>query len=142
MRTLFAFIGPVVHLGGMNLLRRNSTSPLVGYRHVPPLSIRWAGPDDTEQLEALAELDEAPIPPAPLMLGFVDDELWAAVSVSTGVTIADPFKPSGDVARLLAERGRQLTVTGRSAGSRLLRRGLAPARSSLRARLGASASGT
>ncbi len=120
----------------MNLLRRNFTPQLVGYLHAPPLSIRWAGPEDGEKLEILAELDEAPVPAVPLMLGFVDDELWAAVSVSTGVTIADPFKPSADVARLLAERGRQLTVPGQGSGFRLRRRRREPSRVSLRARLG------
>jgi hypothetical protein len=106
----------------MNLFRRNLTPALTSYRHAPPLTIRWARPDDTENLEVLAELDEASIPPAPLLLGFVDEELWTAVSVSTGAAICDPFKPSADVARLVAERGRQLTVPGRSGLTRAARR--------------------
>ena len=55
----------------MNFRRRNET--LVGYRHAPPLAIRWAEPADAAQLQALAELDEATVPDAPLMLGFVVD---------------------------------------------------------------------
>jgi hypothetical protein len=121
----------------MNPFRRNQTSHLAGYRHAPPLTIRWAGPDDAEGLDVLAELDEAPIPPAPLMLGFVDDELWAAVSVSSGAAICDPFKPSAEVARLVAERGRDLTVPGRS-GLGLAQPDRRPARVSLRARIGQS----
>ena len=96
----------------MNLLRRNLTSQVIGYRHTAPMTIRWASQDDAELLQMLSELDEAALPPAPVLLGFVDDELWAAVSVSTGAKISDPFKPSGEVARLVAERGRQLTVSG------------------------------
>jgi hypothetical protein len=120
----------------MKLRRDNTVSALIGYRHAPAVSIRWAGPGDEEKLGLLAELDEDVIPAAPLMLGFVDDELWTAVSVSTGAAISDPFKPSADVARLVAERGRQLTVTGRGSGLRLLRRRRGPSRGALKARLG------
>jgi hypothetical protein len=120
----------------MNLGSNNRTPSPIAYRRGPAVSIRWAGPGDEDKLELLAELDEDTLPAAPLMLGFVDDELWAAVSVSSGATISDPFKPSGDVARLVAERGRQLTVTPRSSGFRLLRRRREPARSALKTRLG------
>ncbi|MGE5617596.1 MAG: hypothetical protein ACM3UX_01530, partial [Candidatus Woesearchaeota archaeon] len=74
----------LVHLCLMNPLRRDHTPNPTRYRHTPPLTIRWARPDDAASLAVLAELDEATVPPAPLMLGFVDQELWAAVSVSTG----------------------------------------------------------
>lgn len=114
--------------------RRNRS--LIGYRHAPPLAIRWAEPEDAARLEVLAELDEASIPAAPLMLGFVDDELWAAVSVSTGARICDPFKPSAEIARLVAARGRQLTVLGRTSGFRLAGRRRQPAGAGFQARLG------
>jgi hypothetical protein len=123
----------------MNLFRRDLTPPITGYRHAPPLTIRWAGPDDAEHLEVLAELDETPVPPAPLMLGLVDDEVWAAVSVSTGRAIADPFKPSAEVARLVAERGHQFTVPEPRSRWGLARRHRRPAQVSLRARLGQGA---
>lgn len=102
----------------MKLLQRNPTHDLIGYRHAAPVTIRWARPEDAERLDVLAELDEASIPPAPHMLGFVDDELWVAVSASTGAAICDPFKPSSEVARLVAERGRQLTVPRARSGWR------------------------
>lgn len=86
------------------------------YRDSPPLTVRWASPADAEALEILAELDEAAVPQAPRLLGFVGDELWAAVSLSTGAAISDPFRPSADVARLVSERGRQLTVAARRSG--------------------------
>ncbi|MBV8431829.1 MAG: hypothetical protein JO244_11730 [Solirubrobacterales bacterium] len=80
------------------------------FRHSPALTIRWATPADADRLEILAELDEAPIPAAPVLLAFVGEELWAARSLHTQATIADPFRPSAEVSGLLAERGRQLTL--------------------------------
>jgi hypothetical protein len=79
------------------------------YRESRALTIRPATWVDEERLELLAELDEDEVPPAPVLLGFVGDELWAAVSLQTGAVIADPFRPSADVVTLLARRGRQLT---------------------------------
>ena len=61
----------------------------------------------------LAELDEVGVPPAPHLLAFVGEELWAAVSLSSGEVISDPFRPSAEVAALIRERGRQLTAAER-----------------------------
>ncbi len=94
----------------MNLLRRTSSVRAAGYRRSPAVTIRWATPSDAPALELLAELDEAPVPAAPLLLGFVGEELWAAVSPGSGALICDPFRPTAEVADLLRERGRQLTV--------------------------------
>jgi hypothetical protein len=79
------------------------------HRESRALTIRPATWVDEERLELLAELDEDEVPPSPLLLGFVGDELWAAVSLQTGAVIADPFRPSADVVALVARRGRQLT---------------------------------
>jgi hypothetical protein len=95
-----------------------------GYRRSPAVTIRWATPDDARQVEVLAELDEAPLPRTPLLLGFVGAELWAALSPETGAILADPFRPTVELIELLRERGRQLTVpelrTSRLAVMRLL----------------------
>ncbi len=97
----------------MNPFRRNRSPRISAYRYAPPLTIRWATPEDAERLDILAEVDEASVPPAPLLVGFIDDELWAAVSLSTGEAICDPFRPSADIAALVRQRGRALIVTGR-----------------------------
>ena len=94
----------------MSLFRRTPSVRAAGYRRSPAVTIRWATPSDAPALELLAELDEAPVPAAPLLLAFVGDELWAAVSPGSGALICDPFRPSGEVAELVRERGRQLTV--------------------------------
>jgi hypothetical protein len=94
----------------VNLFRRRSRLRISGYRRSAGVTIRWAGPSDTTRVEILAELDEASIPPAPLLLAFVGDELWVAASVRTGAVICDPFRPSAEVATLVRQRARQLIV--------------------------------
>lgn len=101
------------------------TDPIRGYRHSPEVMIRWATPADAAALAILAEVDEAEVPAAPLLLAVVNGELWVAVSVSSGETICDPFRPSAEVAVLVRERQRQLTVPQRS--PRRLRRFTRPA---------------
>lgn len=120
----------------MKFLRRPRTSPTSVFRHSEPLTIRWATPDDADALGALAEIDEAEIPAAPLMVGFVGTQLWAAVSLCTGATIADPFRPSGQLAELLRERGRQLTVSAPRSSFGLARLRRRPSNISLTARAG------
>jgi hypothetical protein len=93
----------------MNDLRREHRNV---YRRSDPVTIRWATPEDSRQVAVLAQLDESPVPPAPLMLAFVGDELWVAASLGTGAAVSDPFRPSAEVAALVAARGRQLTVPG------------------------------
>ena len=91
------------------LLRPKSTSSV--YRHAPAVTIRWATPADTRTVEILAEVDDSRVPPGPLLLAFVDDELWVALSLATGAAICDPFRPSAEVAALARERARQLSVS-------------------------------
>lgn len=94
----------------MKLPARKPPDHAAGYLRSPAVTIRWATPDDARQLDILAALDEAPLPPAPLLLAFVGEELWAALSPATGAMVADPFRPTLELADLLRERGRQLTV--------------------------------
>jgi hypothetical protein len=92
--------------------RRQRRRQVAGYRRSPALTIRWATPADSAELDTLAELDDARVPPPPVLLAFVGDELWVALSLRTGTVIRDPFRPSADVANLVHERGRQLTAQG------------------------------
>jgi hypothetical protein len=94
----------------VTLLRRKHPEATIAYRRSPELTIRWATPADEYRLENLAQLDEARVPPPPLLLGLVGAERWVAASLSSGTVIADPFRPSLEVALLVLERGRQLTV--------------------------------
>jgi hypothetical protein len=67
----------------------------------PVITLRRAAPDDELDVIRLAALDSAAVPPTPLLLGEVDGELRAAVSLRTGSAIADPFSRTADLVELL-----------------------------------------
>jgi hypothetical protein len=72
------------------------------------VTIRPAFPDDAAAVARLAALDEAPVPRGELLLGLVDDEPWAVLSLADGTAVADPFRRSAGVVGLLRERARLL----------------------------------
>jgi hypothetical protein len=91
--------------------------------------MRRAYPDDAAALARLAALDCGRIPTGDVLVAEVDGELWAAVSVESSGAIADPFRPSAGVVRLLRMRAAQLDVAARAVGREPSRRqALAPHR--------------
>jgi hypothetical protein len=78
------------------------------HAHGQTLTMRYATPDDATDLEQLAELDSRRPPRGVVLLADVDGELWAAVSLDDDHLIADPFRPSGELAFLLAQRARAI----------------------------------
>jgi hypothetical protein len=72
--------------------------------------IRTARGPDGPALARLAALDSSEVPAGDLLVAEADGELVAARSLSTGVVIADPFRPSADVAALLAVRARTVAT--------------------------------
>jgi len=72
------------------------------------LTIRPDMPDDAVAVERLAQLDSSGRPPGHLLLGEVEGELVAAISLRDGSFIADPFKPTAEAVRLLSVRRDQL----------------------------------
>jgi hypothetical protein len=77
-------------------------------RHEDPISIRPAGSADETALRRLAERDSASVPRGHVLLAVVGGETRAAVSVSSGESIADPFHPTDGIVRLLRERADQI----------------------------------
>jgi hypothetical protein len=73
-----------------------------------PLTIRYARDEDAYALERLAQLDSSHPPRGVVLLAAVGDALWAAVSLDDGHVIADPFRPSGELAFLLSQRARSI----------------------------------
>ena len=67
-----------------------SSRPLTDHL-TAPITLRGASPDDQTALRRLAALDSASLPSAPVMIGEVDGELRAAVSIADSTAIADPF---------------------------------------------------
>jgi hypothetical protein len=74
----------------------------------PSVTIRYARADEAGALARLAELDSERAPHGVVIVAEVGAELWAAVSLDDGHAIADPFRPSGELAFLLTQRARQL----------------------------------
>jgi hypothetical protein len=74
----------------------------------PTLTIRPAVPGDEPTLARLAELDSSRAPRGLVLIAEVQGEAWAALSVDDGHAVADPFRLSGDLVALLADRGRDL----------------------------------
>jgi hypothetical protein len=72
------------------------------------LTLRLAVPADGEALDRLAQLDSRRAPRGAVIVAEVGGELWAATSIDDGHTIADPFRPTGELVALLTERSRQL----------------------------------
>jgi hypothetical protein len=72
------------------------------------LTLRLAVPADADALDRLAQLDSRRAPRGAVLVAEVAGDLWAAVSLDDGHAVADPFRPTGELVALLAERSRQL----------------------------------
>jgi hypothetical protein len=71
------------------------------------VTIRMATAADARALHRLAASDSTSFGGGPALVAQIGDELWAAVALDDGATMADPFRPSGEVLLLLVERARQ-----------------------------------
>jgi hypothetical protein len=65
------------------------------------IEIRPAHRGDDRAVTNLAQRDSARVPTGPLVLGFEDGELRAAISLTTGTWIADPFSPTVQIVQML-----------------------------------------
>jgi hypothetical protein len=74
------------------------------------LTIRPDAPDDAPAIERLAQLDSSERPPGRLLVGEVEGELIAAISLRTGAFVADPFKPTAEAIHMLSMRREQLAA--------------------------------
>ena len=72
------------------------------------VTIRFGTDHDARALARLAALDSAAVPPAPLLVAEVGEELRAAVSLRDGSAVADPFRPTAYLLSLLRTRAAQL----------------------------------
>lgn len=98
------------------------------------ITIRMARQTDLGSLIELAERDSASLPRGELLVAEGEGEIRAAISISHGTVIADPFHPTDGLVRLLAARVDQLrgrggkglrAKVGRALGARR-KRGLSP----------------
>jgi hypothetical protein len=66
-----------------------------------PLTIRHASENDLPALADLAALDARRIPSGELFVAEVEGRLLAAVSIDTGAVVADPFRHTDSIVKLL-----------------------------------------
>ena len=89
-----------------------------------PVTVRLAVPDDAPELSRIAELDSAPLPPGPLLIGERSGRAVAALSLSDGAVVANPFVPTADIVGLMRLRARQLDREDRSGRRRAIAWGM------------------
>ncbi|HET6505241.1 MAG TPA: hypothetical protein VFG42_00510 [Baekduia sp.] len=75
---------------------------------ISPITIRRATEDDDKALDRLARLDSRRLPAGPHLLALADDVPVAAISLSSGLTVANPFATTDSVVALLHERAEHL----------------------------------
>jgi hypothetical protein len=78
-------------------------------RELGALTLRFAFPDDQAALWRLAALDSAEPLTEPVLIAEVDGEPRAALGLSDGRVIADPFHLTVPLVTLLRARAAQLT---------------------------------
>jgi hypothetical protein len=77
------------------------------------VTVRLSEASDARALLNLAALDSAAVPSRPTLLAVRDGETVAAVPVSGGRAIADPFRRTAAIVELLELRAAQLRGEGR-----------------------------
>jgi hypothetical protein len=90
--------------------------------HTDGISIRRLGGDDMTEVERLAQLDSRRPPEGALLGVEIEGRLLAAISLTTGESMADPFSRTGELRALLELRAAQLRR--RESGRRRLPRHL------------------
>lgn len=77
--------------------------------HEPVIALRVAHPEDNDDVLRLAQLDDAQPPAGPVMLALLDGDAVAALSLSDGRVVANPFVATEKVVALLRLRATQLS---------------------------------
>jgi hypothetical protein len=96
-------------------MKRKATTVTTPPESTETLTIRMAGPADASALGRLAQLDSAPPPErVPMLVAVEDGDLCAAVPLSGGTAIANPFRRTAEIVAVLTARARQLQAPTRS----------------------------
>jgi hypothetical protein len=92
------------------------------------VTIRRARPDDEAALARLAALDSHPRLSGAVLVAEVAGEIWAAAEVDGAWVLADPFRPSGELALMVAQRAGDMRAAAARAARREQRRARAAAK--------------
>ena len=95
-----------VHRGLLRRLRRRRAVLVDGID--TPITIRPAAVQDAPAITRLALLDGHRLPAGDQLVAEAGGRILAAAEVSSGATVADPFRPTAGVVRLVALRAEQL----------------------------------
>jgi hypothetical protein len=85
------------------------------------VTLRLALASEEHEIARLAALDSARTPAWPVLLALVNQEARAAISLTDGTVVADPFEPTAELVELLHARSRQLAAGGEVTWPRRLR---------------------
>jgi hypothetical protein len=77
------------------------------------IALRMAGPDEAGEVAQLAALDSGSPLTGDTLVALVDGTLVAAISLSDGRLVADPFVPTNEARALLETRAAQLASGSR-----------------------------
>jgi len=88
------------------------------HRASEQVTIRRAYPDDAAAIARLAALDSRRIPAGDMLVAEVAGELWAAVTTDGAAAVADPFRATAGLVRLLRLRAAQLEAATGTAPAR------------------------
>jgi hypothetical protein len=86
--------------------RRRAVAPPA---HWQGLTLRLATSADRPALARLADLEQTSGPAEPILVGEMMERPVAALSLSDGRVIADPFTPTAELIELMRLRARQLS---------------------------------
>ena len=87
-----------------------------------PVILRRADSRDAGALRRLAGLDSRPLPPGPFLVAERAGALDAAVSLSTGALLANPFRRTAEIAALLRSHAGDVRVPPEDRGLARCRR--------------------
>jgi hypothetical protein len=88
-----------------------------------PVLMRRAAITDAARIRELARLDDKRMPAGPFLVADVAGEIVAAVSLSSGTVVADPFRPTADAVAMLRLRAAQVGMTSELDSRRAAREG-------------------
>jgi hypothetical protein len=77
-----------------------------------PITIRLANASDAAALERVAQVDSRPLPRGPHLVALRDGRIDAAISLPTREVVADPFRHTAELCRLLRCAARRRRVAG------------------------------
>ena len=101
--------------------------PTVEPQFLPdPVLVRRATAGDEKRIRVLALLDDRRLPAGPYLVAEMGGEPVAAISLSSGDVVANPFRRTGDAADLLRMRAGQIAEHAARFEARRTRAALKP----------------